>query len=168
MWSTRLWTETLRSWACSVSCKWNFKFSWAPLFTYISVLVSSDSVVDAYSILERPWMQWHHLEDDCCDIWIYEASEALKFKLYYQDLGQEHVVTHWFVLLEYEFLASVWLLNMVSYIKGGTEAKGIWKQDPEASIWAQEGFTMRNFIFCTRSEERRVGKECRSRWSPYH
>ena len=23
-------------------------------------------------------------------------------------------------------------------------------------------------IFKTRSEERRVGKECRSRWSPYH
>src|SRR2546430_12003383 len=22
--------------------------------------------------------------------------------------------------------------------------------------------------FCRRSEERRVGKECRSRWSPYH
>ena len=22
--------------------------------------------------------------------------------------------------------------------------------------------------FCDRSEERRVGKECRSRWSPYH
>ena len=28
----------------------------------------------------------------------------------------------------------------------------------------------RNLIFAqdTRSEERRVGKECRSRWSPYH
>ena len=25
-----------------------------------------------------------------------------------------------------------------------------------------------NTILCTRSEERRVGKECRSRWSPYH
>ena len=28
-----------------------------------------------------------------------------------------------------------------------------------------------NFLiigFCMRSEERRVGKECRSRWSPYH
>ena len=24
------------------------------------------------------------------------------------------------------------------------------------------------FQFVTRSEERRVGKECRSRWSPYH
>ena len=23
-------------------------------------------------------------------------------------------------------------------------------------------------IYITRSEERRVGKECRSRWSPYH
>src|SRR2546422_5930683 len=26
----------------------------------------------------------------------------------------------------------------------------------------------RNCIGCKRSEERRVGKECRSRWSPYH
>ena len=26
----------------------------------------------------------------------------------------------------------------------------------------------RQFIFAERSEERRVGKECRSRWSPYH
>ena len=25
-----------------------------------------------------------------------------------------------------------------------------------------------NLILVTRSEERRVGKECRSRWSPYH
>ena len=24
------------------------------------------------------------------------------------------------------------------------------------------------FVFRARSEERRVGKECRSRWSPYH
>ena len=26
----------------------------------------------------------------------------------------------------------------------------------------------RNRLAVTRSEERRVGKECRSRWSPYH
>ena len=26
----------------------------------------------------------------------------------------------------------------------------------------------KNFINVLRSEERRVGKECRSRWSPYH
>ena len=27
---------------------------------------------------------------------------------------------------------------------------------------------LENDAYCTRSEERRVGKECRSRWSPYH
>ena len=26
----------------------------------------------------------------------------------------------------------------------------------------------RTLLYSTRSEERRVGKECRSRWSPYH
>ena len=28
-------------------------------------------------------------------------------------------------------------IQMVSYIKGGTQAKGISKQDPKANIWAQ-------------------------------
>ena len=27
---------------------------------------------------------------------------------------------------------------MISYIKGGIQAKGIWKQDPEENIWIQE------------------------------
>ena len=35
---------------------------------------------------------------------------------------------------------AIWLWNMVPYIKGGIQAKGIWKQDPEANIWAQEGW----------------------------
>ena len=30
------------------------------------------------------------------------------------------------------------------------------------------GFVSYGSEICTRSEERRVGKECRSRWSPYH
>ena len=29
-------------------------------------------------------------------------------------------------------------------------------------------YTISNIIDAVRSEERRVGKECRSRWSPYH
>ena len=39
----------------------------------------------------------------------------------------------------------------------------------ETAKWAEvlekEGFTC---FYMARSEERRVGKECRSRWSPYH
>ena len=32
----------------------------------------------------------------------------------------------------------------------------------------QSVLTTRIVLFLVRSEERRVGKECRSRWSPYH
>ena len=33
---------------------------------------------------------------------------------------------------------------------------------------SQNGFNVNLNKFGVRSEERRVGKECRSRWSPYH
>ena len=36
---------------------------------------------------------------------------------------------------------------MVSYIKGGIQAKGIWKQDPDANIWAQSNHTPNIFVF---------------------
>ena len=36
-------------------------------------------------------------------------------------------------------------------------------ETPNIDRLSQEGMT-----FSNRSEERRVGKECRSRWSPYH
>ena len=34
-----------------------------------------------------------------------------------------------------------------------------------SKLWAEDE---RNAALQYRSEERRVGKECRSRWSPYH
>src|SRR2546430_17345566 len=39
------------------------------------------------------------------------------------------------------------------------------------SVWAlagDSGHGHQSYKGATRSEERRVGKECRSRWSPYH
>src|ERR1051326_4687621 len=41
--------------------------------------------------------------------------------------------------------------------------EGLYVNHPDASIRERTGK-----YFCDRSEERRVGKECRSRWSPYH
>jgi hypothetical protein len=35
---------------------------------------------------------------------------------------------------------AIWLWYIVSYIKGGMQAKGIWKQNPETNIWIQEGW----------------------------
>ena len=41
------------------------------------------------------------------------------------------------------------------------EKKGLW--------WRRRGYQgLSGAIVDVRSEERRVGKECRSRWSPYH
>ena len=47
----------------------------------------------------------------------------------------------------------------VEFISANTDAQALGKSDAPKRI--QLGTT-------TRSEERRVGKECRSRWSPYH
>ena len=51
--------------------------------------------------------------------------------------------------------SDIWLWNLGSYTKGGMQAEDIWKQDPEANIWARgmtmesgEGFTMSNFVVC--------------------
>ena len=34
--------------------------------------------------------------------------------------------------------------------------------------WLKENYNNCEVVAVSRSEERRVGKECRSRWSPYH
>ena len=50
-----------------------------------------------------------------------------------------------------------------------TEPKRSWKNCWDS--WAQHNFDRIDFgvtKILVRSEERRVGKECRSRWSPYH
>ena len=39
---------------------------------------------------------------------------------------------------------------------------------PQAGWVEQEPFDIVRTVREARSEERRVGKECRSRWSPYH
>src|SRR5256886_12257417 len=38
----------------------------------------------------------------------------------------------------------------------------------KVTVWGNHSATQYPDVFQARSEERRVGKECRSRWSPYH
>ena len=47
-------------------------------------------------------------------------------------------------------------------------AAGLRQPDPDPNRQAQKGAFLRDERGHRRSEERRVGKECRSRWSPYH
>ena len=37
-----------------------------------------------------------------------------------------------------------------------------------AGMFSRRGYNIDSLTVGERSEERRVGKECRSRWSPYH
>ena len=56
-------------------------------------------------------------------------------------------------------------------MNGVMAAKYIRKMDDECSIIflsAYDDFEYARNAIKVRSEERRVGKECRSRWSPYH
>ena len=41
-------------------------------------------------------------------------------------------------------------------------------RDCDGTNMPEELLKLDGKIYATRSEERRVGKECRSRWSPYH
>ena len=59
------------------------------------------------------------------------------------------------------------MFDEIYYVK---DAYALWHNGYE-SVWshnADELFSEGNFSTQLRSEERRVGKECRSRWSPYH
>ena len=49
-----------------------------------------------------------------------------------------------------------------------TTAEMLEDKDRENRALRLELFNTRADHWATRSEERRVGKECRSRWSPYH
>ena len=66
-------------------------------------------------------------------------------------------------------LASIFLFFLLNLLLGSVHI-------PLRSVWnilwgnTEESVIWQNIIWKSRvrSEERRVGKECRSRWSPYH
>ena len=54
------------------------------------------------------------------------------------------------------------------YYKDGVENL-MFRNDPVLKALSKEKIEGKTYNFSAmRSEERRVGKECRSRWSPYH
>ena len=49
-----------------------------------------------------------------------------------------------------------------------TVAQVIETPQPTKPVQKKNGWEIKDRTYILRSEERRVGKECRSRWSPYH
>ena len=65
------------------------------------------------------------------------------------------------------FIFAVFAIIIVSFIVAAVKGIGTWHKNnnsPRLTVNAAVVSKRQN----TRSEERRVGKECRSRWSPYH
>ena len=71
--------------------------------------------------------------------------------------------------------------GLCAVLAGPTHAEEVARKLPSAAVVAayldNTAFAIQDMFMCryfrvytntTRSEERRVGKECRSRWSPYH
>ena len=55
---------------------------------------------------------------------------------------------------------------LLEFVTGITKAR--YYMDPDQSMDPEAWKKYKEYLEKRRSEERRVGKECRSRWSPYH
>ena len=58
------------------------------------------------------------------------------------------------------------LIGLAAVFMAAKNAETRSPEETDERLHACEGYAMAGLL--TRSEERRVGKECRSRWSPYH
>ena len=70
-----------------------------------------------------------------------------------------------------EIFRSEETLRTIRHIRAswGGEPEFLWEKFPDYAVFRrQDNAKWYAVILTVRSEERRVGKECRSRWSPYH
>ena len=111
-------------------------------------------------------------------------NELSKNQLHYLNMHRRHkriiVVSRVSILLTFlflwEFSANTGLIDSFIFSSPSRIALCFLEMTGDGSIFRHIGVTLYetlvSFIlvifFSLRSEERRVGKECRSRWSPYH
>src|SRR5260370_25303193 len=81
--------------------------------------------------------------------------------------------TYWMMVVGYWEQACAFLhhglLHEQLFFETSGEFFGVWERVKTMVPTARERFRQKLFLAnLERSEERRVGKECRSRWSPYH
>src|SRR5256885_8959545 len=71
-------------------------------------------------------------------------------------------------LLKSESLYDVENVSVVHHVNQALRAHKLFQRDKDYIVRSGEVVIIDEFTGRMRSEERRVGKECRSRWSPYH
>src|SRR3712207_7051883 len=96
-----------------------------------------------FSSRRRHTRYWRDWSSDVCSSDLKQATTTTDVKLV-DDLGFWDRLVHWFAQDGWK-----WLLALLGAI-------------------LLAGYIFKKRFSRKRSEERRVGKECRSRWSPYH
>ena len=85
----------------------------------------------------------------------------------------DQYISHFYISNKKNFSAAI-LLNFIGWVLGTAEVylmlylMGVKVSITDSFIIESMGQLIKGMGFFIRSEERRVGKECRSRWSPYH
>ena len=125
-------------------------------FSYIALLLPITILADDYS--------FDMDEMESISVKTYEYSGYLKTDYKYQEIKDNQSISNYYgeVMLDFRYFKD----NYSLYSEFMANYENIDKQvDDKTTI---------NQLFINykqnenRSEERRVGKECRSRWSPYH
>src|SRR2546425_1560929 len=124
---------------------------------------SSDSVVDARGLVLTPGLidtQSHHdrgLGSECTAL--AAVSQGITTIVVGQDGWSNFPLADWFAQMEQRPAA----VNVASYVGHGRLRAAILGDGFKRQATSAEV----RHMAALRSEERRVGKECRSRWSPY-
>ena len=100
-------------------------------------------------------------------------ESSLLENLFWQNLGSNRMMNCWLVKPFYSCLARYLLVVMFSLLTFhnwdyGSICVFVQRKDHGRSTWVHWFVIELPMKSICRSEERRVGKECRSRWSPYH
>jgi len=109
-----------------------------------SVVVATGNGAHAWWLFKEPWT----FDDD------HERQEAA------------NLVSRWHTLLRYASQQNGWVFDRLSDLARVLRIPGTVNRKDPAHPKAVDVYSLENRRY--RSEERRVGKECRSRWSPYH
>src|SRR3712207_128108 len=94
-------------------------------------------------------------------------------------MGMFFCILFYIITYPYTFKLKRKLKKITSYpevtvVENPSRSEGILKSEIAESLCIEkrreqlEYYVVQHRDFNSRSEERRVGKECRSRWSPYH
>ena len=105
--------------------------------------------------------------EDFCELYHYRLNEEEAYKLFKCRVEVEDFSGKTAVAVKQDFYAKIFLMTLAAAYAFPIEEK-VREEYKAGKERKYDQNINRTNALSMRSEERRVGKECRSRWSPYH